>query len=247
MNEIISTLTVYFSRVAPGVALGAALVLFTRKEPRLRIPIYLALFVLLRDAMTPLGLWAFGTQAGFWIRMRGDAVFLAVTAIFSLAISVGMYWADRENRPLFQWIRGPALRGVSVGVAGAALVVAPLALIYRQVPITERGGPVPTVLLPALFAATILGNLFEEALFRGYVFGFLALRMPSLKAGVVSGFVFAFCHVFLATTVTDVGNSLLVFTLWEGIVAGIIGAKYGVVPAAFAHGGAIFLLSAGLM
>jgi membrane protease YdiL (CAAX protease family) len=221
--------------------------MFTRKEPRLRIPIYLALFVLFRDAMTPLGLWAFGSQAGFWIRMRGDAAFLVVMAIFSLAMSVGLYWGDRENRPLFQWIRGPALRGAAVGIAGAAVVVAPLALIYRQVPIIERGGAVPTALLPALFAATLLGNLFEEALFRGYVFGFLAQRMPPLKAGVVSGFVFAFCHVFLATTVTDVGYSLLVFTLWEGIVAGIVGAKCGVVPAAISHGGAIFLLSSGLM
>jgi uncharacterized protein len=46
-------------------------------------------------------------------------------------------------------------------------------------------------------------------------------------------------------SVTDVGYSLLVFALWEGIVVGIVGTKCGVVPTAFTHGGAIFLLSSG--
>ena len=49
-----------------------------------------------------------------------------------------------------------------------------------------------------------------------------------IKAGVDSGVVFAFCHIFLATTmttVTDVGYPLLVFTLWEGTIVGIVGSK----------------------
>ena len=58
--------------------------------------------------------------------------------------------------------------------------------------------------------------------------------------------VFAFCHVYLAMTVTGVGYPLLVFTLWEGVIAGLVGAN-GVLPSTVTHGGAIFLLSSGLV
>jgi uncharacterized protein len=47
--------------------------------------------------------------------------------------------------------------------------------------------------------------------------------------------------------VTGVGYPLLVFTLWEGVIAGVVGAKRGVLPAALTHGGTIFLLSSGLI
>ena len=48
-------------------------------------------------------------------------------------------------------------------------------------------------------------------------------------------------------TVSDIGYPLLVFTLWEGTIAGIVGARGGVIPATLTHGGAIFLLSSGLI
>jgi membrane protease YdiL (CAAX protease family) len=96
-------------------------------------------------------------------------------------------------------------------------------------------------------AFALLGNLLEETLFRGYVLGLLALNMTRIEAGVASGLVFAFCHVYLATTVTAVGYPLLVFTLWEGTIAGVVGARSGVLPAALTHGGAIFMLSSGLI
>jgi hypothetical protein len=71
--------------------------------------------------------------------------------------------------------------------------------------------------------------------------------MTPINAGIASGVVFAFCHIFLAITVTAAGYPLLVFTLWEGIIAGIIGAKGGVLCSTLTHGGAIFLLSSGLI
>ena len=133
------------------------------------------------------------------------------------------------------------------GIAGALVVVAPLVVVYQYTPIESRGGPVPFQNLPALLVFTLLGNLFEEALFRGYVYGQLALKMAPIRAGIASGVVFAFCHIYLATTVTGIGYPLLAFTLWEGIIVGIVGAKSGVLPATLAHGGAIFLLSSGLI
>ena len=49
------------------------------------------------------------------------------------------------------------------------------------------------------------------------------------------------------STVTGVGYPLLLFTLWEGMIAGIVGARGGVLPSTLTHGGAIFLLSSGLI
>jgi hypothetical protein len=67
-----------------------------------------------------------------------------------------------------------------------------------------------------------------------------------LRAALLSGVLFAFAHAFLAFTVTDVGLALLVFCLWEGTICGLVRMKWGLVAATLAHGGAIFLLSAGL-
>ena len=128
-----------------------------------------------------------------------------------------------------------------------SMMVAPLAAVYQYTDIGARGGPVPSQNIPAILIFALLGNLFEEALFRGYVYGQLAQWMTPIKAGISSGVVFAFCHIYLATTVTGIGYPILVFTLWEGIVAGVVGAKGGVIPATLTHGGAIFLLSSGLI
>jgi membrane protease YdiL (CAAX protease family) len=209
--------------------------------------VYLALFVLLRDAMTPLGLWAFGGQGFFWIRLPSDPAFLVAFGVACLGLTAALYALDRENRRLIRWMQGPAPAGLLWGVGGAAVVVAPLVALYQATPVESRGGPVPLQNLPALLLFALLGNLLEEVLFRGYVYGLLAQAMPPIRAGVWSGVIFAFCHVFLATTVTGVGYPLLAFTLWEGVIAGLVRAKGGVLPAAVTHGGAIFLLASGLL
>jgi hypothetical protein len=212
----------------------------------LRIVVYLALFVLLRDAMTPLGLWSFGDEGFFWIRLHTDPWFLVLSGLVCLAMSLALYCLDRSNRPLFQWLRGRPLHGLLWGLGGMVVVVAPLFVVYRFTPIEARGGQVPGPIVPAILAFALLGNLFEEALFRGYVYGHFAQHLSPIRAGIASGVAFAFCHVFLATTVTNVGYPLLVFTLWEGAIAGMVGAKGGVLPATLTHGGAIFLLASGL-
>jgi uncharacterized protein len=247
MNPTLETIATYFIRVAPGLVLGAVMLFLARREPRLRIVIYLALFTLLRDVMTPLGLWSFGPQGFFWIRLSSDPWFLVHFGVSSLALTLALYYLDRENRPLVQWTRGKLPLGILWGIGGLGVVVAPLVAVYQATPIESRGGPVPVQNLPALLVFALLGNLLEELLFRGYVYGEFARKMTPIQAGIGSGIVFAFCHIFLAITVTGVGYPLLVFTLWEGIIAGIVGAKGGILPATLTHGGAIFLLSSGLI
>ena len=119
--------------------------------------------------------------------------------------------------------------------------------IYWFTPLESRGGTVPVQHLPAILLFAMLGNLLEEAIFRGYTYGHFAQEMTPIKAGLMSGVVFSACHIFLATTATGIGYPLLVFTLWEGMIAGIVGAKVGVLPATLTHGGTIFLLSSGLI
>src|SRR5688572_18735676 len=126
MNPTLDTFAAYFSRVAPGLVLGAMMLVLTRREPRLRIILYLALFTLLRDAMTPLGLWAFGSQGWLWIRFYPDPWFLVCSAVTCLGLSLGLYYLDRENQSLFQWTRGSLPLGLLGGLAGAMVVVAPL-------------------------------------------------------------------------------------------------------------------------
>lgn len=247
MNPTLETIGLYFARVAPGLVLGALMLFIFRRQARARIVVYLALFVLLRDALTPLGLWSFGADGFFWIRLHSDPWFLVAFGLACVGMSLALYFLDRDNQPLIQWMHGRPLVGMAWGVAGAAVVVAPLVAVYQYTSIESRGGAVPVENVPAILVFALLGNLFEETLFRGYVFGQLSQWTPRLQAGIASGVVFAFCHIYLATTVTGVGYPLLLFTLWEGVIAGVVGAKGGVIPSTVTHGVAIFLLSSGLV
>ncbi len=237
----------YLERLAVPLVLTAAVFALIRPDRDTRVVLYLVVFVLVRDAMTPVGLWSFGTEGFFWLRFHGTPLVLIILGISSATMVAALYLFDTENRkrlPLF--LKSP-VAGIVAGTVGAVVVVAPIAAFYLSVPIESRGGPVPSSLLPAVAAIAFLGNFLEEALFRGLVLDVVSAGRSRLHGGVLSGVLFAFCHIFLAATVTDVGLPLLAFTLWEGVIAGMVAGRYGVVPATATHGGAIFLLSSGLL
>ena len=245
MSTTTQILIAYGERVAPAVLLVVATGWLLRREPLLRIVLYLLSFVLLRDAMTPLGLWAFGREGWFWIRLPADTGFLILFGFACLAASLGLYFGDRANRALVTWWRGSTPQGVLLGIVGAAIVVLPLALIYRGTDVHFRGGNGPQMPVLATLVFALLGNLLEELLFRGYVLGYLAQQMTRVRAGLASALIFALGHTFLATTVTNAGYPLLLFTLWEGAIAGLVAARHGVIASTITHGGAIFLLASG--
>src|SRR5437763_1133323 len=143
MNPTLETMATYFVRTGPGLVLGAMMFFLIRREARLRIVLYLALFVLIRDAMTPLGLWSFGTQGFFWIRLSSDPAFLVAFGLAGLGLSLAVYFLDRENQSLFRWTRGPLALGLLWAIVGAVVVVAPFVVIYHYTPIESRGGQVP--------------------------------------------------------------------------------------------------------
>lgn len=244
--DIAARLSEYLLRALPGLVLGGAVLLF-RPRRIVRVGIYVFFFILLRDAMTPAGLWSLGTEGFFWLRIAPSPVFMVLFGLLSAGGMLGIYAVDRDNRRYVRWLgEGSPAIGVLVGLAAALIVVLPLFIVYRSTPIVVRGGPVsPSLLLPlAVFA--FLGNFLEEGLFRGYVLEHLAETRSRVVAAVGSGLAFAFCHVFLASTVTDAGIPLLAFTVWEGVIAGLVAARFGVIPATLTHGGAVFLLASGL-
>ncbi|WP_308798975.1 CPBP family intramembrane glutamic endopeptidase [Agromyces silvae] len=235
--------------VLPGLALLGACFWLARgdRDPLLRIVVLILGFILIRDAMTPARLWEFGLVGGVvpWLRMTSDPVVLIAFGLGSLAL-VFLTLRDRALSGLVRWGR-PNVSTIAMGVGGGLLAAAPVLALSAWHPIDGRGGAVALALLPALAFMAFAGNLGEEVFFRGYLQGRLERAMPAVRAAVLSGVLFAACHAFLATTVTDVGWPLLAFTLWEGLICAFLRMWRGVIPAAIAHGLAIFLLSSGLI
>jgi membrane protease YdiL (CAAX protease family) len=131
-------------------------------------------------------------------------------------------------------------------VGGGVLAAAPTLLLSLATPLSARGGAVAVTLLPVLLLFSLAGNLAEEVLFRGFLQGRLERDAGPVRAAVLSAVLFAACHAFLASTVTDVGWPLPAFTLYEGLICAFLRLRGGVIPAALAHGTAIFLLASGL-
>ena len=260
------SMMMYGMRITPGIAaLLALLLVLPRRAPGLRVVVYIGIFVVIRDAMTPTGLWSFGTEGFFWLRFIDSAPLLLGFAAGSTVLVAAMLFAEPQWRRRIEWLRLPPGRstgelsgsasgalgavGLAAGLAGAVLTAAPLLLIYSGVPVETRGGEVAAVLLPAIAATALLGNLYEELLFRGFLQDYLQkdLGMRPLRAAITSGLAFGAGHSFLAVTVSSVGAPLLLFATYEGILAGLIRMRWGLIPAVLSHGGAIFLLAGGLV
>lgn len=239
----------YALRLLPGVLLLTGTYLLARRvpEPLLRIVVLILGFILVRDAMTPLGFWRIGTTDGGlpWLRFTDDSRLLVVFGAGTLVLTLVVLSRARDLRAMVRWGRfSPAT--VGLGIVGGGLAAAPVLLLFTLVPVAERGGAVSLGLLPALLWFTLAGNLAEEVLFRGFLQGRLAELTGTVRAALLSALLFAACHIYLASTVTDTGWPLLAFTLFEGLICAFLRARYGVIPAAIAHGLAIFLLASGL-
>ncbi len=243
-------LTEYLLMLLPGLVLAAVLFLFLRNaHPLLHLFLFIIIFIFTRDAMTPLGIWRIGNEAFLWIRFIDLPVTLLVLGFSSIGFVFLMQIISPELAPLVRWFEGNKVLGVMIGFAGAVIAALPLILIYIfGVPIELRGGALPLYLLPFILFIALSGNLYEEILFRGYIYGWLTEKekIKLVPAGLLSGVFFAFGHVFLAFNVTNVGINILIFALWEGCLAGLVRSWFGVIPAVLTHGLAVFFLTCGL-
>lgn len=240
----------YPLRVLPGLAVvAAAFAALGRSAPVLRIVLLLLGFVLLRDTMTPLGLWSLGSAPGGtpWLRFPPDGGVLVAAGTLAAAGALAVAYGPRDLRGLVVW-GGLGPRALVTALAAAAVVAGPVLALQWTVPLTERGGPVPAALLPALAVLAFGGNLLEEVLFRGLLQGWLAGPggYGPARTVLLSGLAFAAGHVFLATTVTGLGAPVLAGTLAEGLVCAWVRHRHGVLASTVTHGTAILALASGV-
>lgn len=264
LHSAFSLLGPYLGRVVPAAPVVLAAVWACRSRTTLRIALLVLLFVLLRDAMTPARLWSI--DAGLTMRFTHSAgALLALTAA-----SLGIVWALRRFEPLAsasgaRWRSTPSdprpqplLVLIGWGTIGAVVIVLPTVLLSLGARfLLPRLGwdalppvppPAPQTLLPFLVTFSLCGNALEELLFRGVLQGHLEATGASARdAALGSALAFSAAHVLLAAVVTSAGLPLLLFTAFEGYVAAEVRNRAGLLGATVAHGGAIFLLSSGLL
>lgn len=259
----LDSLAAYVIDVAPGLLLVvAALALVPGRMVAARVLVAVLGLVLLRDAMTRHGLWSFGTvgeRSTLWLRFTSDPILLVSMAVLSLLAVGALVAVFRQRSRGMRWTADRAWLSVPVGLLGAGVIVLPMALWYGSlgvlssglglpsVPLDARGGAVASGVLIPLLVFALCGSLLEEVLFRGLLQSELEHHTTVLRSALASAVLFAVCHVFLASTITDVGWPLLIFVLVEGLVCAAIAIRHGILGATVAHGGAIFLLASGLV
>jgi membrane protease YdiL (CAAX protease family) len=244
VNELVP----YLLRVAPALGLAALLLaLVPRKETAARLAIHVLVFILVRDAMTPAGLWRLASAPVFWLRFTHSLPALWGLTVSTVGLVAGIAWLERPlMRSVVLWEAG-RIRAVLCGLACALLIAAPVIVLGRGTPVALRGGAVAGPELATVLVFTLVGNSYEELLFRGFLQGELTARVGAGRAALLSGLGFALGHAFLATTVTDVGPSILAFTAYEGLICAELRRRFGLVPPVIAHGGGIFLIGSGLL
>jgi len=159
-------------------------------------------------------------------------------------LAYSAYFVERSSRGNIIWKGKNIPASIAIGIAGALVVSLIAAALKHGLSLPDIPAP-RTALLPVILLFALAGNAYEEMLFRGLLQGELCKHMPALKAVVTSGFIFCLCHSFLATNITHIGLPIYVFTLIEGIVAGVVCIRGGLLAATIAHGGAIFVLGSG--
>ena len=235
----------YSLRLLPGlIVIGILFALIPKDFVLFRILILIFGFILMRDAMTPIGLWQFGvTDNIIWLRFIESCFILIVLAITSVAAALGVLKLfDIKIR----WFNSTdKVRPTLIAILAAVVVVSPFMLPYFSIPIDERGGNVSMLMWPVLLVFALCGNFLEEVLFRGLFQEHMHKFVRPFQAILLSGLMFAVGHTFLAITVTDLGFLVILFTLAEGVMCAFIYYRYGLIPATVTHGIAIFLLAVG--
>ncbi|MGW9551522.1 CPBP family glutamic-type intramembrane protease [Citricoccus zhacaiensis] len=203
-----------------------------------------------------------------WLRFTDDPVALLVMTVASLALAAAIVFACRDLRWIVLWTGPRWWTSALVGLVGVVVIALPFLYLHGTlvewfpildgtplarplIPVEQRGGTVAAGLLVLLAVFALCGNLVEEVLFRGFLQAHLEDHLPGRsgrwRAALLSALIFAAGHLFLAYNLTGVGWPLLAFTLFEGLVCAVIAMRHGVLGATVAHGGAIFLLTSGLL
>nr|WP_218172359.1 CPBP family intramembrane glutamic endopeptidase [Pseudomonas sp. F8002] len=219
----------------PGLILfGLWFGLTPKTLPGLRIVILLLAFVLMRDAMTPLGMWSLSREVQ--IEFTANPWVLAALGGLSLGLIALLARLAPELWQLTVLFKGNRWAGLAVGLGAGCLIGLPLRL-YQGIE------PVYWAWLMGMLVLAYCANALEEVLFRGFLQGYLEQHVTPLRAALLSGLAFAACHSFLSLSVTQLGWPVLAFTLIEGLACGLVRMRYGVVAATATHGTTILLIA----
>lgn len=226
------------SILPPGLLALTLLLAIPRTLVAARLGVHILFFIFARDAMSPAGFWQLGPGS---MRLAAPTPVLFALAGMSAVLFTSVAWLERLT-----WWRGvrPAA-SVLYGVLGALVITGVAAALKTALGLPSLPKPGPALLGPILVFA-LLGNAYEELLFRGMLQQRLRQHMTPMRAVVVAAVLFSLCHVWLAVIVTHVGLPVLVFTLIEGLVAGLVYQRAGLPAAALTHGLAIAALASGL-
>jgi membrane protease YdiL (CAAX protease family) len=229
----------YSTYLAPGLLLfGLWFALTPKSLTALRILILLMAFVLMRDVMTPLGLWSLGSEVQ--LAFTANTLVLAALGGLSVLLITALVRVAPDLAALIVWSKGPRVAGLMIGLAVGGLIGVPLRL-YQGIEASALVGY--WVWLPGMVVLAYGANALEEVLFRGFLQGYLEQQVAPLRAALISGVAFAACHAFLALSVTELGWPVLLFTLLEGLACALVRMRYGVLAATLAHGTAILLIA----
>jgi membrane protease YdiL (CAAX protease family) len=235
ITEAFAVLIHYGIYLLPGLILfGLWFGLTPKTLPGLRIVILLLAFVLMRDAMTPLGLWSLSREVQ--IEFTANPLVLAALGGLSLGLIALLARLAPELWQLTVLFKGNRWAGLAVGLGAGCLIGLPLRL-YQGIE------PVYGTWLMGMLVLAYCANALEEVLFRGFLQGYLEQHVTPLRAALISALAFAACHSFLALSVTQLGWPVLAFTLIEGLACGLVRLRYGVVAATATHGTAILLIA----
>ena len=238
----LTSLAQYLLAITPAFLVCAAMLLAVpRTVPLLRVLVHILFFVLARDAMTAYGYWQ---VAAGGLRFTAPPLVLLALGAMSLGLVASTCWLESEARRQIRWFGTRPVLSVLLGVAGACVIIA-LATGLKTLFSLPSLAPVSPSALPLLLGFALAANCYEELLFRGLLQQQLRSWLPAWRAALASGLLFGLCHAFLATTVTQVGAPILVCTVIEGVVAGLVYCRAGLLGASLAHGLAIFALAAG--
>lgn len=239
----------YLLRILPGLLLIATVfLLLPKKQILARIFLLILAFILMRDAMTPVGYWVFGYDNSVMglPRFIDDAQLLAILSFIMVTASV-LLLRIKELRRLVRWGTLSSPVTYMIGIGGGLAVALLSVLVMPLAGVSLDASQVALSLLPMILLFTLTGNFLEELLFRGFLQSHLETQTTPNRAAVISGLLFAAAHIFLASTVTNLGVLLLVFVVFEGLVCAFVYKKYGLVSAALVHGIAIFILASGVV
>eukprot|EP01087_Luapelamoeba_hula_P023064 TRINITY_DN8428_c1_g1_i1.p1 TRINITY_DN8428_c1_g1~~TRINITY_DN8428_c1_g1_i1.p1 ORF type:complete len:290 (-),score=41.66 TRINITY_DN8428_c1_g1_i1:14-883(-) len=258
-------ITQYCAHVSGGLGVCALFLLFVPlKLEVVRILTYIFTFVLLRDALTPYGVWTIKSEVMekgvMWLRMSDDPLLLSLLGVGALLLCQLLWQVHSFFYPLggsgvIVWrINGVrSIKLLMYGIGGGLFIYLPGCIRYLYIPVADRGGPVPLPHQTVLLFFCLSGKLLEEMLFRGYFQGYLQtvdeLRFAAISRTrriMLSGTLFAMMHSYLAASHTSEGTCIVLFTLYQGLISALVRERAGVWASTLAHGLGTYLLCCGL-